>query len=400
MIIQGDKMTDILIRLFIKDYKNVKNEGVRDSYGYLAGIVGIISNIFLFIIKFIIGIITFSIAITADSFNNLSDSASSLITILGFKLSSKPADSEHPFGHGRIEYLSGLFVSVLVILVGIEFIKSSFNRILHPVKINFLIIPFLLLILSIFLKIWLSMFNKEIGNSIDSTALKASSLDALSDVFVSSTTALSFILAKWTSLPIDGYIGLLVSAFILYSGINLIKDTLDPLLGQAPDKELVKKLEDGVMSYEFISGVHDLIIHNYGPGRIMASIHAEVPASVNIMKLHEVIDKAERELSKALKMELVIHMDPINTDSAEVLKIKEEIEGSLLNNYPVIKSIHDFRIVGEGDIKNLIFDVVVSYDKRLNSESTEKFKNEINEFIKKEHPGFNTVINIDRDFTQ
>lgn len=389
-------MTDLLIKLFIKDFENVEDEGVRDSYGYLAGIVGMISNIILFLIKFTIGLITFSIAITADSFNNLSDSASSLITIIGFKLSSKPADSEHPFGHGRIEYLSGLFVSVLVILVGIEFIKSSFSRILHPVKINFLIIPFLLIFLSIFIKIWLSIFNKTVGNRINSTALKASSFDALSDVFVSSTTALSFILARWTSLPIDGYIGLLVSGFILYSGVTLIRDTLDPLLGQAPDKELVQKLEIGVMSYNYISGVHDLIIHNYGPGRIMASIHAEVPASVNIMKLHEIIDKAERELSKALKLELVIHMDPINTDCEEVLKVKEEIESSLMVNFPDIKSIHDFRIVGEGEIKNLIFDIVVGFDKSLN---LEKFKKEVDEFILKKNPGFNTVITIDRDFT-
>lgn len=389
-------MTDLLIKLFIKDYKNVKDEGVRDSYGYLAGIVGMISNVILFIIKFTIGLITKSIAITADSFNNLSDSASSLITILGFKLSSKPADSEHPFGHGRVEYLSGLFVSVLVILVGIEFIKSSFNRILHPVNINFLVIPFLLIILSIFLKVWLSRFNKTVGNRINSTALKATSLDALSDVFVSSTTALSFILSKWTSFPIDGYIGLLISGFILYSGVNLIRDTLDPLLGQAPDKELVHKLQIGVMSYNYISGVHDLIIHNYGPGRIMASIHAEVPASVNIMKLHEVIDKAERELSKALKLELIIHMDPINTDCEEVLKVKEEIESSLMENFPDIKSIHDFRIVGEGEIKNLIFDIVVGFDKNLN---LEEFKKEAEEFILEKHPGFNTVITIDRDFT-
>ncbi|MFA6940452.1 MAG: cation diffusion facilitator family transporter [Clostridiaceae bacterium] len=393
-------MTDLLIKLFIKDYRNVKDEGVRDSYGYLAGIVGMIANIILFVIKFIIGLITFSIAITADSFNNLSDSASSLITILGFKLSSKPADSEHPFGHGRIEYLSGLFVSVLVILVGVEFIKSSFNRILHPVKINFLIIPFLLIILSIFLKIWLSKFNKTVGNRINSTALKASSFDALSDVFVSSTTALSFIIARWTSLPIDGYIGLLVSGFILYSGVSLIRDTLDPLLGQAPDKELVQKLEEGVMSYNYISGVHDLIIHNYGPGRTMASLHAEVPASVNIMKLHEVIDKAERELSKALKLELVIHMDPINMDCKELLKEKEEIESSLTKNFPDIKSIHDFRIVGEGEIKNLIFDVVVGFDKNLNRLNLIKFKKDIEEFILEKHPGFNTVITIDRDFTK
>lgn len=391
-------MINTLIKSFIKDYENVEDEKVRDYYGYLAGIVGMICNITLFITKFIIGLITFSIAITADSFNNLSDSASSLITILGFKLSSKPADSEHPFGHGRIEYLSGLFVSVLVILVGIEFVKSSFNRILHPVKVNFLIISFLLIIISIFIKIWLCRFNKTIGVRINSTALKASSFDALSDVFVSSTTALSFILSKWTSLPIDGYIGLLVSLFILYSGVSLIKDTLDPLLGQAPDMELARKLEEGVLSYNHITGVHDLIIHNYGPGRIMASIHAEVPASINIMKLHEVIDKAERELSKALKLELVIHMDPVNTDCKEILVEKDEIRSSLMENFPIINSIHDFRIVGDGEVKNLIFDIVVGYDKSLNSENLENLKKDVNKFILEKHPELNIVITIDRNY--
>lgn len=393
-------MTTFLIKMFIKDYCNISDEKVRDSYGYLAGFVGIVSNLLLFIIKFVIGLVSKSISITADSFNNLSDSLSSLITILGFKLSSRPADSEHPFGHGRIEYLSGLFVSVLVIIVGVEFIKSSFKRILNPVEINFSYIPLILILLSIILKIWLSRFNKNIGNTINSTALKASSFDALSDVFVSSTTAISFILSKWISFPIDGYIGVLVSLFILYSGINLIKETLDPLLGQAPDLELVEKLEMGVKSYEYITGVHDLIIHNYGPGRVMASIHAEVPCSVNIMKLHEVIDKAERELSKALKLELVIHMDPLNTDSDEIIREKEELRSLIYKNFPIVKSIHDFRIVGEGNIKNIIFDIVIGYDILLKDGECEIIKKEIDSLIKKNRPCYNTVVTIDRDFTK
>ncbi len=291
-------LSKLLVIKFVKDYKNINHKEVRDSYGYLASIIGILTNIFLFIIKISVGLISQSIAVTADAFNNLSDAASSIITFLGFKLASKPADKEHPFGHGRIEYISGLIVSFIVLLVGFEFIKSSFDRIKNPSIVKFQWIPFLLILFSIVIKLWLSRFNKYIGVTINSGALKASSLDALSDVVTSSSVALSLLLAKWVSFPIDGYFGILVSLFIIYSGISLIKETLDPLLGEAPDKELVSEIIEMVMSYELIMGVHDLIVHNYGPGRCMASIHAEVPSNESIVKIHEVIDKAENEISK------------------------------------------------------------------------------------------------------
>ncbi len=291
-------LSKLLVIKFVKDYKNTNHKEVRDSYGYLASIVGILTNIFLFIIKISVGLISHSIAVTADAFNNLSDAASSIITFLGFKLASKPADKEHPFGHGRIEYISGLIVSFMVLLVGFEFIKSSLDRIKNPSIVRFQLIPFLLILFSIIVKLWLSRFNKYIGNTINSGALKASSLDALSDVITSSSVALSLLLAKWISFPIDGYFGILVSLLIIYSGISLIKETLDPLLGEAPDKELVSEIIERVMSYELIMGVHDLIVHNYGPGRCMASIHAEVPSNESIVKIHEVIDKAENEISK------------------------------------------------------------------------------------------------------
>lgn len=291
-------LSKLLVIKFVKDYKNINHKEVRDSYGYLASIIGILTNIFLFIIKISVGLISHSIAVTADAFNNLSDAASSIITFLGFKLASKPADKEHPFGHGRIEYISGLIVSFIVLLVGLQFIKSSFDRIKNPSIVKFQWIPFLLILFSIVIKLWLSRFNKYIGDTINSGALKASSLDALSDVVTSSSVALSLLLAKWVSFPIDGYFGILVSLFIIYSGISLIKETLDPLLGEAPDKELVSEIIEMVMSYELIMGVHDLIVHNYGPGRCMASIHAEVPSNESIVKIHEVIDKAENEISK------------------------------------------------------------------------------------------------------
>ncbi len=383
---------------FVKKHRNTNHKEVRDSYGYLASIIGILANIFLFIVKISVGLISHSIAVTADAFNNLSDAASSIITFLGFKLASKPADKEHPFGHGRIEYISGLVVSFMVLLVGFEFIKSSFDRIINPSTVNFQWIPFLLILFSIIIKLWLSSFNKYIGNAINSGALKASSLDALSDVVTSSSVALSLLLAKWISFPIDGYFGILVSLFIMYSGVSLIKETLDPLLGEAPDKKLVSEIIEKVMSYDLIMGVHDLIVHNYGPGRCMASIHAEVPSNESIVKIHEVIDKAENEISEKLDILLVIHMDPpINVDNKEVAYTRNEVV-KILGGFPIIKSMHDFRMVGEDEYKNLIFDIVIDHSFNLTPKLEDKLKEDIDDSIKKLHPKYNTVITIDMDF--
>jgi cation diffusion facilitator family transporter len=391
-------LSQFLVSRFVKDYKNVKNERVRTSYGYLGGIVGIAANAVLFAVKLSVGLITHSIAITADAFNNLSDTASSIITMLGFKLANKPADEEHPFGHGRLEYISALIVSFIVMLVGFQFVKESFDRILHPAKINFMLIPFILILVSIGVKIWLSKFNKFVAKSINSNALKASSFDAFADVIISSTTALSLFLSQWISFPLDSYLGVLVALFILYSGFSLIKDTLNPLLGEAPEPELVEKIKSGVLSYSFIGGVHDLVIHNYGPGRCMASIHAEVPCDISIVKIHEIIDMAERELSKELNIFLVIHMDPINTDNHEVNKAKMELE-NLLKRFPIVKSMHDFRIVGNGEYKNLIFDLVIEHAKGFTQEDEERLKRDIDIAVKGMHPLYNSVITVDRDFT-
>lgn len=387
-----------LVSKFIKNYDHMDNPKIRDSYGYLGGITGIIINFILFVTKLFVGIVSHSISVTADAFNNLSDVASSVITILGFKLASKPADEEHPFGHGRIEYLSGLVVSFMVMLVGIEFLKSSYDRIIHPAKVIFELIPFMFILLSIGAKIWLSRFNNYIGKTINSSALQASSLDALGDVFTSSTVAVSLLLSKFITYPIDGFIGILISLFILYSGYTLIKDTLNPLLGQAPDQELVKGITEGVTSYDYISGVHDLIVHNYGPGRIMASVHAEVPCDVSIIKIHEIIDRAEKEISKKLNIYLVIHMDPINTDDKDVAFTRKEVD-SIIKKYPMIKSFHDFRVVGNGEYKNLIFDIVIDYSQKLSKEFDDKIIEDISNDIHSIHNNYNAVITIDRDFT-
>ncbi|WP_186428903.1 cation diffusion facilitator family transporter [Clostridium sp. BSD9I1] len=390
-------VSQLLVKRFIKNPENVENEKVRNSYGFLGSIIGIVVNAILFGVKLVVGIVSGSISVTADAFNNLSDATSSVITMLGFKLASKPADEEHPFGHGRIEYLSGLIVSFMVLLVGFEFVKSSYARIINPTHVKFEVIPFILLVLSIFTKVWLSRFNNYIGKTINSSALQASSMDALGDVFSSSGVALSLLLSKWITFPIDGYIGMLVSLFILYSGYSLIKETLDPLLGTAPDSNLVEKITCSLLSYEYITGTHDLIIHNYGPNKFIATVHAEVPQDISIVKIHEVIDRAEKEISEKLNVVLVVHMDPINTNDEEVNYAKSEVE-SIITKYSMIKSLHDFRMVGEGDTKNLIFDIVVCYTQKLTGQFIEEIKSSLNKDIKNIHPHYNAIITIDRDF--
>lgn len=388
---------DFIVNKFIKNNSDIKDDKVRNSYGMVGGIVGILVNVILFIIKLSVGLIVSSIAIMADAFNNLSDAASSLITILGFKLSNKPADREHPFGHGRIEYLSALIVAFMVMLVGLQFIKSSFERIINPTPVTFELVPFILLFVSIFLKVWLSRFNKFMGEKINSAALKASSVDALGDVFTSTCVVISFLAANFTSFPVDGYIGMIVAVFIVYSGFSLVKDTISPLLGEAPDPELVDAIKEKVLSYDNILGTHDLIVHNYGPGKCMASIHAEIPSDISVVTIHEIVDKAEREISEALKIYLVIHIDPICVIEGEVKEAYEEIL-SLIKQYDYIDSIHDFRVIGEGDIKNLIFDVVIECAKEC-AETDAELINKISSNIKKSHPSYNCIITVDKHFT-
>lgn len=389
-------LSKLLISKFINNYEDTSSPKVRNAYGYLGGVIGILINLILFILKLLVGIIVKSIAITADAFNNLSDAFSSIITIVGFKMASKPADKEHPFGHGRIEYISALIIAFIVMLVGLQFTKSSFNKILNPEKVQFRIVPFILLLVSILAKIWLSKFNKYIGLKINSSALQASALDALGDVIASASVAFSFLISKWVSISLDGYIGILISLFILYSGFCIVKDTINPLLGEAPDTAFIDSLEKDVISYENISGVHDILIHNYGPGRTMGSLHAEVPCDISIVKIHEIIDKAEKELSEKYNMFLVIHMDPINTDDKDINSTKSFVE-SILNNFHEILSFHDFRIVGEDAHKNLIFDIVVDskFDIDCNGDI---LCIKINNIIKKRHPNYTAIITIDKGF--
>ena len=390
-------VAEFLIKKFIINYQNIEEEKTRNAYVYLASIVGILCNLILSIIKISVGFISGSVSITADGFNNLSDMASSIITMVGIKLANRPADKEHPFGHGRMEYLSALVVAFMVMLVGVQFVKTSFERILNPVAVSFEIIPFILLLISLLIKLWLSRFNKYMGLKINSTASKAASVAALGAVFTSSCVLISFLAAKFTTLPIDGYVGLIVSAAILYAGYSLIKDTISPLLGEAPDEELVKKIKQGVLSYDNIIGVHDLIIHNYGVGKCMASIHAEIPSNIDLVTIHEIIDSAEREISQKLNIYLVIHMDPMCIHDDKINKVKGEVQEILLK-YKTIKSMHDFRITEGKDKINIIFDIEVNAYEVNTPDKEEELKGKLESDIKKLNPLYNCVITIDKYF--
>ena len=387
-------LSNFLIKRFVKDYDNVSDVKVRGAYANLAGIVGIITNLMLFIIKLFVGLFSNSVSILADAFNNLSDAASSIITIVGFKMANKPADAEHPFGHGRIEYITAMIVSFMVMLVGLQFVKTSFQKIINPTPVTFELLPFILLLISIGFKFWLSKFNKSIGNKINSSTLKATATDAMGDVFTSTTVVISFLISKFTTLPIDGYIGIIVALAIVYSGFSLIKETLSPLLGEPPDPVLVSNITDMVMSYENITGIHDLIVHNYGPGRIMASIHAEIPSNIDIMEIHHIIDTAEREISKKLNIYLVIHMDPICVDTDEIVEARNMVK-DVLKKYEEVKSFHDFRVVGDHDNKNLIFDIEVCPKCLANENRSSQLLSNIEKDIKEKSPEYRCVITVD-----
>ena len=386
--------SNFLVKRFVKNYDNVSDVKVRGAYANLAGIVGIVTNLMLFIIKLSVGLFSNSVSILADAFNNLSDAASSIITIIGFKMANKPADAEHPFGHGRIEYITAMIVSFMVMLVGIQFVKTSFQKIINPTPVTFELWPFILLLISIGFKFWLSKFNKSIGNKINSSTLKATATDAMGDVFTSTTVVISFLICNFTTLPIDGYIGIVVALAIVYSGFSLIKETLSPLLGEPPDPVLVSNITDMVMSYDNITGIHDLIVHNYGPGRIMASIHAEIPSNIDIMEIHHIIDTAEREISKELNIYLVIHMDPICVDTDEIIEARNMVK-DVLSKYEEVKSFHDFRVIGEHDNKNLIFDIEVSPTCLANESSSSKLLANIEKDIKEKAPEYRCVITVD-----
>ena len=351
-------MTEFLVNKFIKDSANIESTEVRTRYGMLASVVGIFCNVLLFSVKLAIGLILSSLAVTADAFNNLSDAASSIISFVGVKMAGKPADAEHPFGHGRIEYIAALIVSFLVIEVGFTFFKSSISKIMHPEEITFDPVPFIILILSILVKLWMAFFNNKLGKRIDSKVMLATAADSLGDVITTSATVISIVICHFTSINVDAIAGLIVSGIVIWSGVSIAKDTLEPLIGQRVPSELYQKITDMVESYEGIVGAHDLIVHNYGPNRSMATIHAEVPNDVSIETSHEIIDRIERDAKKELNILLVIHMDPVEMRDEEVLELRDKTSHIVHALDPELH-FHDFRILKENEQKNLIFDLVV-----------------------------------------
>ena len=351
-------MTEFLVNKFIKDSANIESTEVRTRYGMLASVVGIFCNVLLFSVKLAIGLILSSLAVTADAFNNLSDAASSIISFVGVKMAGKPADAEHPFGHGRIEYIAALIVSFLVIEVGFTFFKSSISKIMHPEEITFDPVPFIILILSILVKLWMAFFNNKLGKRIDSKVMLATAADSLGDVITTSATVISIVICHFTSINVDAIAGLIVSGIVIWSGVSIAKDTLEPLIGQRVPSELYQKITDMVESYEGIVGAHDLIVHNYGPIRSMATIHAEVPNDVSIEASHEIIDRIERDAKKELNILLVIHMDPVEMRDEEVLELRDKTSHIVHALDPELH-FHDFRVLKENEQKNLIFDLVV-----------------------------------------
>ena len=351
-------MIEFLIRRFVPDWQQVQRTDVRERYGTLAAAVGILSNIFLCIIKGLIGLFSGSIAVTADAVNNLSDAGSSVITLLAFKIAGKPADEEHPYGHARMEYISGMAVSFIIILLGLELMGSSFEKILHPEEVGVSALTYLVLIVSIAVKLWQGMFNRNLGKRISSEALQATAADSLNDVFSTGAVLLSTLVYQFTAIPIDGWVGMLVAIFITVSGVKLIMETGSPLLGQAPDPQMVRELEEKITAYDGVIGIHDLQVHNYGPGRVFATVHAEVPANRDILVSHDIIDNIEREVGHEMNLNLVIHMDPVVTDDERLNQLHAQVQ-QIVAGLDSNLSMHDFRAVFGPTHTNLVFDVVV-----------------------------------------
>lgn len=388
-------MVKILARIFIKDYKNYSEHGVRKQYGFLTGLIGIVLNLLLFAGKFFAGIITGAISVMADAFNNLSDAASSVISLIGFWMGDKKPDIDHPFGHGRMEYISGLLVSILIILMGFELGKSSFDKILHPEQVTQGNIAIVILAVSILVKLYMFFYNNAYGKKLNAPAMKATALDSVSDCISTAAVLITIIITKYTGVNIDGAAGLVVSCFILLAGVKSVKETINPLLGTPPEKEFVDRIYEIVMSYDEILGIHDLVVHDYGPGRVMISLHGEVSEDGTLNAVHEVIDACEHELNEKLGCEAIIHMDPISVNNEKVNGIRQKVMEKL-KEYDDKITIHDFRIVDAGPVINVIFDAVVPYDHK---ETDKEIKQYIERLVSDIPGGYNGIVDIDREYT-
>lgn len=392
----GLTITALLIKLFVKNSKNSNLPVVRTRYGLLSGVVGIVVNILLCGVKFVVGSVTNSIAISVDAVNNLSDAGSSIVSLLGFKFAGKPADEEHPFGHGRIEYLSALIVSFIILLMGFEAAKTSIVKILNPEDVRFSVLSASVLAVTMAVKLWLAFFYKNIDKRIDSPAVKALVVDSLSDIAATGATLTVLIVSLFSTVHIDGYIGLIVAVFIFSSGIGIIKSTIGPLLGEPPEEAFVKKIEKKILSYEGVIGIHDLLLHNYGPGRTFGSVHVEVPANVDVMKSHDTVDKIEHDIKDEFGIDVVIHMDPLVVDDVHI-DLLHALVLDLVLGIDEQLSIHDFRLVEGLTHTNLIFDVVAPYKYPVKNSVLAR---EIRTRLSKLNSSYYAVVTVEQSFTK
>ena len=388
-------MIRLLSRWLIPDRDNVTSPAVRRAYGTLCGAVGIALNILLFAGKLFAGRLSGSIAVTADAFNNLSDAGSSAVTLLGFRLAGKKPDTDHPFGHGRIEYISGLLVAGLILLMGVELAKSSFDKILHPEPVAFSALAAAIMAASVCVKLYMWLYNRAVGRKIKSVSMEATATDSLSDTIATSAVLLAMLVGKWTGLAVDGYVGLVVALFILFSAYKAAKETLSPLLGQAPDPELVQEIRDITLANDTVQGVHDLVVHDYGPGRMMISLHAEVPAHGDIMAMHDVIDNVEKELMERLHCHAVIHMDPIVTDDDRVNALRAQV-AELVKQVDPALTIHDFRVVRGTTHDNLIFDAVLPFS---SGKTPAQAAQEIRALVRAMDGNYYAVVTVEHSYT-
>lgn len=385
-------MIRVFVKFFIKDYENIHDASVRQAYGMLGGGLGIACNLILFLAKLIAGIMTGAISIMADAFNNLSDAGSSIVTLIGFKLAGKPADKEHPFGHGRMEYLAGLFISAAIMLVGWQLGTSSIDKILHPEEVTYGMLSIIILIGSVLIKFWMASYNRYLGNKIQSATMKATAMDSLSDCIATTAVLLSIAIGYFTDLQVDGIAGLIVSIFIFIAGINAMKDTVQPLLGQAPDAEFVKGIERVVMSHSAIVGIHDMMVHDYGPGRVMVSLHAEIPVEMDFMEAHDIIDDIEMDIKNEFQCDITIHMDPVVLEDEKTNQMREQVKG-IVESVENDLTMHDFRMTTGPLRTNLIFDVVVPYDSK---KTDREIKEEITEQVSQIGENYYARVQIDK----
>ena len=387
-------MIKLLAKIFIKDSQNTADSKVRVAYGYLCGAVGIALNILLFVGKIIAGTISGSVAVTADAFNNLSDAGSSIISLIGFRLASQKPDPHHPFGHGRFEYIASLIISIIIVLMGFELGKSSFEKIVAPQAVEYSAVTFAVLGVSVLVKLYMFFYNNSVGKKIDSATMRATAMDSISDAVSTGAVLISAVIAMFTNLALDGWMGLVVAAFIMVTGFKSAKETIDSLLGTPPSPEFVKQIEDMALQYDDIIGVHDMIVHNYGPGRTFVSLHAEVPSDGDIVAIHDTVDNAEREIAKELGCLVTIHMDPVDVHDEHTAQLREKVSEIIKQINPDI-TFHDFRVVSGPTHTNLIFDIVSPMDCGL---SDQELADTIADKIHQCNESYFAVINVDKDF--